>query len=474
MNEEQKNIETCLPENILSEVANVPTDPQFRSLVEESFDPLQQQALQKAGYDGYIKVAGTHQPYTFTSQVKQMKSNLILLLRSLWRFPFGRGTSASSDAAAGSASAAGSSSAAATIRSLADMWQHYITRLKGNPEYGIPSRLSSLTDLPSAPLLVSDRTISGVPEAVDGMSILQLLCTANSYTELSDDNSYTITKAFPISLFPSVETFTFGDNVDLGTDNIISDFAHDVLTVHGLRKQATQSAYSMFTGSFKKLYCDIREIDGAGILFNHATIEEMYLPKLEKANCVLSWNASGWWNNCSPNITIIKAPKLKEVTANYGTGGAGGNAYAYKSCLIGAQCPHIKSLEFESLESISGNLFGGRSCPNIEELRMPKLKRVTGRIVYGNQDNRASLALIEVGEMNTNLGLSWWNPTDKGATFLSNFKTYIALRLTDKGSGLTLTLSKEVRNAIHAAESTYGIENIIITQKGWTISPAPN
>lgn len=471
MNEEQKNIETCLPENILSEVANVPTDPQFVSLTDEALDPLKQQAAAQAGYDGYEKVVWTHKPYTFTSSVKQMKSNLILLLRRLWRFPFGRGTTASSDAGAGSSAAGSSASAAAPIRSLADMWQHYITRLKGNPEYGIPSRLSSLTDLPDAPALLEDRKIGGVPEAADGMSLLQLLCTANSYTELRDDNSYTITKEFPISLFPSVETFTFGDNVDLGTDNIISNFAHDVLTVHGLRKQATQSAYSMFTGSFKKLYCDIREIDGAGILFNHATIEEMYLPKLEKANCVLSWNESGWWNDCSPNITIIKAPKLKEVTANYGTGL---NAHAYKSCLIGAQCPLIKSLEFEELESISGNLLGGSSCPNITELRMPKLKRVTGRIVYGNQANRASLVLIEVGAMETKLDLSWWNPTDKGATFLSNFKTYIAERLTDNGTGLTLTLSQEVRNAIHAAESTYGIENIIITQKGWTISPAPN
>ena len=58
--------------------------------------------------------------------------------------------------------------------------------------------------------------------------------------------------------------------------------------------------------------------------------------------------------------------------------------------------------------------------------------------------------------------------------FLSNFKTYIAERLTNNGTGLTLTLSQEVRNAIHAAENEYGIENIIITQKGWTISPAPN
>ena len=103
-----------------------------------------------------------------------------------------------------------------------------------------------------------------------------------------------------------------------------------------------------------------------------------------------------------------------------------------------------------------------------------------------------NLIHIECSIANLSIYLNYWSPTnaldasrtdliEEGSTaqnnlqqFLSNFKTYIAERLTDKGAGLTLTLSQEVRNAIHAAESTYGIENIIITQKGWTISPAPN
>ena len=70
-----------------------------------------------------------------------------------------------------------------------------------------------------------------------------------------------------------------------------------------------------------------------------------------------------------------------------------------------------------------------------------------------------------------------WNPTnvlsdaDKTATFLQNFREHIALRLTANGSGKTLTLSQAVRDAIHAAEATYGIEAIIVTQKGWRIQP---
>ena len=91
------------------------------------------------------------------------------------------------------------------------------------------------------------------------------------------------------------------------------------------------------------------------------------------------------------------------------------------------------------------------------------------------------------------LGLGQWNPSyvlsdnptgtdliEQGSEaennldqFLQNFREHIALRLTSNGSGKTLTLSQAVRNAIHAAESTYGIEAIIVTQKGWTLSPAP-
>lgn len=168
MNEEQKNIETCLPESILAEVASVPQDPQFVSLVNESLDPLKQQAVQQAGSDAYNEVVASHQPYTFTSQVAQMKSNLILLLRRFWRFPFGTGT----------------------IRSLSDMWAHYITRLQGSETYGIPSRLDQLTDLPSAPLLVADRKISGVPEAEDGMSMARILAdgSLSNITTLTDNN----------------------------------------------------------------------------------------------------------------------------------------------------------------------------------------------------------------------------------------------------------------------------------------------
>ena len=460
MNEEQKNIETCLPENILSEVANVPTDPQFRSLVEESFDPLQQQALQQAGYDGYIKVAGTHQPYTFTSQVKQMKSNLILLLRRLWRYPFGRGNTSSSAAGSSAASAAGSSSAAssaaAPIRSLADMWQHYITRLKGNPEYSIPSRLSSLTDLPSAPALLADRKIGGVPEAADGISLVHLLVDLSSVKELTDDNAPYTSTIIPWSYLPSVE----------------------------------------------KVQCNISSISEIDNFITLSTLKELRLDELELVN-INGAAHQGFGLMEGTEIEEVELPKLKKII----TRDPNGHNYSW---FILSGCSKIKKASFPVLTSLSISNRAGSSdhyvgnCPLLEELRLPLLTTnwQSSNLVDSNGGtnfgyNCPNLILFEIGQgYNKSLYLAGWSPTMALRTdttaedyvdlredmtlennlqqFLSNFKTYIAERLTDKGTGLTLTLSQEVRNAIHSAEATYGIENIIITQKGWTISPAPN
>ena len=433
MNEEQKNIETCLAENILSEVANVPTDPQFCSLTDEALDPLKQQALRQAGYDGYEKVVWTHKPYTFTSQVKQMKSNLIMLLRRLWRYPFGSGTSAAS-AAGSSAYAAGSSaydagfsaSAAAPIRSLADMWQHYITRLKGNPEYSIPSRLSQLTDLPSAPALLADRDMSsgirfGTNPLPDGMSLVNLLTTDARLlvTELQDDNrGGALTSNAIFSLFPNVTKASIGG-----------------------------SSYSIASGGYN------------GYIKSNNTLKEVYFLGLKSIRLIP--NDNGLIYSCD-NLEIVECENLSNIVSGY----------------------------------VNTAMFWGNQ-PKLWKL---KLGKITGSqvIFCGNSGagRRPKLIHLEFGE-GTNVSLSslqYWNPSyilsdnptgtdliEEGSTatnnlqqFLQNFKTYIAERLTDEGTGLTLTLSQEVRNAIHAAEDEYGIENIIITQKGWTISPAPN
>ena len=463
MNEEQKNIETCLPENLLSEVANVPTDPQFVSLTYEAIDPLKQQAAAQVGWDGYEKVVWTHKPYTFTSSVKQMKSNLILLLRRLWRFPFGMGTTLS-DTGSASASAAGSSaaSAAAPIRSLSDMWQHYITRLKGNPEYGIPSRLDQLTDLPAAPALLADRKIGGAIGAPDGMSLAQLLCStsaASSVTEIVDTNvGWTMNKA--ISGFPKLERLELG--------------CVKATTSTGIPAN-TKSVLFPYLEDFDRGVLMVCDGDG-----------ELSFPKLRHIRAI------------NQNINTINLKKAKKLVmpslVNVETIGN----------VIFCTGAELEEIEWKSFVGYGPGLWGGWSTLIGE---CPKLKKVVfGKLQYSLRQLNADSSILSLGSncvhlefgegTAVSLMLNTWNPTmalrtDTDAEdyvdlredmslannlqqFLQNFRDYIAERLTDKGSGLTLTLSQEVRNAIHAAESTYGIENIIITQKGWTISPAPN
>lgn len=412
MNEEQKNIETCLAENILSEVANVPTDPQFRSLVEESFDPLQQQALQQAGYDGYKEVVMYHQPYTFTSAVAQMKSNLILLLRRLWRFPFGMGTTASSAAGSASASAAGSSAAsnAAPIRSLADMWQHYITRLKGNPEYGIPSRLSQLTDLPSAPALLADRKIGGVPEAADGISLVQLMGTAHSeITELTDSTSGWVMKQnINWSIFPNIKKVT------LGCKNI-----------YNMELSQAEEYY------FPNLEVLDNTLTGWGTstnIFIGNTIKKISMPALKKLKCV-NMNGEGFFRQLKGSCEIL-LPNCEVVDSS-----------PYNPCTF-SQCHGVTKIVLGKLTTAI-NLF-------------PTIGSYGGNQLY-------NLIHFEIGAGTAiSLDMKGWSPTnaladaDKTATFLLNFRAFIALRLANRKSttALTITLSAAVYTALTSETRT--------------------
>ena len=100
----------------------------------------------------------------------------------------------------------------------------------------------------------------------------------------------------------------------------------------------------------------------------------------------------------------------------------------------------------------------------------------------------ANLIDVEVGPVQTNMDIRYWSPTnvladtDKTATFLQNFRDHIALRLTDQGSGLTLTLSQAVFDTIWNSDGTpkstdpdsviYQINKIIKTDKHWSVNRA--
>ena len=306
------------------------------------------------------------------------------------------------------------------------------------------------------------KNITGAIGAPDGMSLAQLLCStsaASQVTEIVDDNvGWTMDK--PISGFPNLE------RVELGCVK--------ATTSTGIPAN-TKSVLFPYLEDFDRGVLMVCDGDG-----------ELSFPKLRHIRAVyLNKNT----------INLKKAKKLVMPSlVNVETIGN----------VIFCTGAELEEIEWKSFVGYGPRLWGGwptliGECPNLKKV-------VFGKLKYSLKQSNADSSILSLGANCVHLEfgegtavallLNTWNPTMALRTdttaedyvdlredmtlennlhqFLSNFKTYIAERLTDKGSGLTLTLSQEVRNAIHAAEDEYGIENIIITQKGWTISPAPN
>ena len=307
------------------------------------------------------------------------------------------------------------------------------------------------------------KNITGVIGVPDGMSIAQLLYStsaASQVTEIVDTNvGWTMTKS--ISGFPALR------RLRLGCDYVLNFPANTYLPTTLTEIEFPELISWGITSQYRPLF-----------IYNNPNITELTFPKCKAIGNGFTYDSNG--NGCfislCSNLRVVRFPEMYK----YGEPEGGGASYADSfGCLI-------------------------HSCENLEEVYMPKWtgyrnwriirncpkvwKVVLGNISYGVPplydsysypfDSLVNLYHLEIAGCTVSLNLSSWKPTtalsDNLQQFLSNFKTYIAERLTDKGTGLTLTLSQEVRNAIHAAEDEYGIENIIITQKGWTISPAPN
>ena len=297
---------------------------------------------------------------------------------------------------------------------------------------GTPPTPRSVANLLTAITAFSARKISngsapndGIP---DGMSLARLLCAdyAN-VVELKDDTHGWIYSRNSLAQFPNAKKITLG---------------------------------------FKS--SDITIISG------HQNVEELVMTDAE----VISRNQMSYTfiSNC-PKLKKIDGKAFKRFSSSNGT-------------MMISDCAALEEIDFRNSAYIATyvNIALIYNCPSLRRIIIGTTGtnpyNSTTDNLFGQAAFQASstdnLIDIELGEgFAYSLNLCQWNPTnvlsdaDKTATFLQNFREHIALRLTANGSGKTLTLSQAVRDAIHAAEATYGIEAIIVTQKGWTLSPAP-
>ena len=354
-----------------------------------------------------------------------------------------------------------------TPMSLADLMRRLIgDRVQGNEVMCIPPVHDNI---PAAVSALRERKISGVPELPDGVSLPRIFCdsTIPPITELIDDNiGWVMTKALPD--FPNLEKLEL--RCEIANDFIVRG-SNTLTEVH---------------------LPNLRIVENSkGVVSNCPNVEVLDLPKLETLVC--SQPAYSWDDVILGKIKGQREmifPKLK-------------SAYSSSNCYTIFNFTECEILRFPELEYIPyiGNASWIDGMDNLKELHMPKFKKVQSKagwptlvgstmanlhtIVLGKiEDNLRqrnsdvsmivggpNLIHIEVGEgVSVSFNLNQWQPTNviSNPEFLSNFRLYIADRLSDNGSGKTLTLSQEVRDAIHSA----GIDTII-TNKGWTISPVP-
>ena len=220
--------------------------------------------------------------------------------------------------------------------------------------------------------------------------------------------------------------------------------------------------------------------NGADVIASTTDAETLILPHLESTE---SADYSGVIADNS-HVKHLVMPEFKECKSGRWT-------------RVATRCSALETIDMPKSEVLSGfsTYYGGaniNSCASLWYVRMGKLRSFNS-MWYVDCPKIIHLEICgSGGYQENNISFSSWNPsyvlsnnptgndlvTDEGIStnldqFLQNFREHIALRLTSNGSGLTLTLSQAVRDAIHAAEATYGIEAIIVTQKGWTLSPAP-
>lgn len=373
-----------------------------------------------------------------------------------------------------------------TPMSLADLLRRLIgDRVQGNEELGIPP---ANADIPTAvaaltqrhiddglTLTLTDGTDGSTPTTTslpDGWSLAQLLgSVADQVTELHDSNKgWTMTKA--LSTFPNAEKILLGCSYIVHKYNT-NDALYSFSKCKSLRApllQKISSTTDSHLSSYTPIFygspleeVDLSELQSyTGRLFVGCYLpEELNLPKLTNAGTCIAQGCARVKRIIAENVFIC-------------------TGYSYHPNLING-CP---DLEYAYIPNLSAYAVyrSGDGAGSLQD--MPKLSHlVIGKAPFTQSstyvrfalDGCPNLVLLDIrGGLNQDIYLDHWSPTtalsERLPEFLSNFKTYIAQRLTDKGSGLTLTLSQAVRDAIQTDPEIVSI----ITSKGWTISPAPS
>ena len=289
---------------------------------------------------------------------------------------------------------------------------------------------------------LADRKISGA-DVPDGISLVHQLGNsdaANAITEIDDDNhGWVLDKAIG-NIAPNCEKATLRFN-RITAANALNSF--HARKLHMPEVEVIKSGTSQYNDPMP------------------ANPEEIYMDELVESDCIF----------CQKDV------RAKKISAR-------------------------------KLRKLNGRCFYDWNVANepLVELRLPELRNIPeGFLLCWTGDTSrkpwTNLILFEIGS-DVSLNISAWNPTNALSSsasdlvadptahptwtnleqFLQNFRSHIALRLTDNGSGLTLTLSQAVFDTIWNQDGTpkstdpdsviYQINKIIKTDKHWSVNRA--
>lgn len=345
------------------------------------------------------------------------------------------------------------------------VYLHLRERLEGTDEHplaeGVPVRplpaTQDLAHLQEAVELLGERKIEDAsPDIPDGVSLVRLLCDsslASQVTELVDTN-------------------------------------HDWV----MDKELNTFTAANITAAL--LCCRTMDMPNYSTIFlrNYTNLQALELP-----NLIDFFFASGNYGNelgmvsGSTKLERVYMPLLQRVCRRDGTRGAQVDVFQ--------NCKALKEVIAPNLTLVGCEYFIV-GCTSLQKVVLGTLTADFGNAYssYANnfQQSTDNLVHFEIGNgVAVSLHLNWWLAsmalrTDTTASdyidlredkddsgefiyqnnlqqFLSNFKAYIADRLADRTGKktLTLTLSQAVRDVLTAE-----IEDIIVSQKHWVISPA--
>lgn len=427
------NIEKTISEHAVSDILTPMLESQDR-IVTEDVAPLFDQAT---GLDT-PPASGT-----VTTTIEESRSVIIAIIRKAWTATL---------TMLGGASVIGYITAAYT---------YLRNRLQGNETYGIPDRRSEISA--SSPLaanlaLLNDRKIGGA-DVADGMSLARILGSTVTITELTDDNvGWTWNKNLPTMPLTKLH---------LNCAYIVGVTAALPTTITSLR----------FDGLLG--FGQNNEVRFAQFIYNNSNLTDLEFPIVQAIAPGFSYDTAdenAFIASCA-NLKTVSMPELLQ----FGKPLDGHGTYQGNYGSLVHSCPELEQVLLPKWTGVR-NWRIIRNCPKVWKV---VLGDITSGVpsLYNSKaypfDSCHKLRHLEFKSVNVSLDLSSWTPDSETLAhqdFLPNFRDYIAKRLKGGypiGQGPILTLSQAVHNAINAAEDDYHIREII-TQKGWTISPAPN